>query len=60
MGDRICEEQCRSHDERTCIRQGHPRPFNIAERTGDTTTRVVHCSLQSEERRRNIFRVSAG
>ena len=22
MGDRICEEQCRSHDERTCIRQG--------------------------------------
>ena len=24
-GDNICEEQCRSHDERRCIRQRHPR-----------------------------------
>ena len=50
MGDRICEEQCRSHDERTCIGQGHPRPFHIAERTGDTTTRssTVDDSLKKD------------
>ena len=53
------EEQCRSHDERTCIRQRNPRPFHITERPGDTTTGIVHLRRKSEERRRNMFRVPA-
>ena len=59
MGNSICEEQCRSHGERTCIRQRHPRPFHMTERTGDTTTGIVHRRRASEERRRNMFRVPA-
>ena len=55
----MCEEQCRSHDERTCIRQRHALPFHSTERIGDTTTGVVHCRRKSEERPINMFRVAA-